>query len=108
VIEPGPVVIASFVGAVTTKIRPVVVLASPTYQQHRPDLIIGLLTSRRPSPLTPLDHALLDWTQANLAMPTYFRCYLGMCRAVAVRPVGRLSPRDWAAVQACLRRAVIA
>ena len=52
---PGDLVIAAFPGAHLTKTRPAVVLSTPEYHQHRPDVIVGLITSRDAEPLCPTD-----------------------------------------------------
>lgn len=47
-----------------------------------------------------------DWHAAGLKMPSAFRMYLGMKEKSAVRPVGKLSARDWQAVRDCAREAL--
>ena len=44
--KPGDVVIGAFPGADTTKIRPAVVLSTERYHRHRPDVIVGLVTTQ--------------------------------------------------------------
>jgi mRNA-degrading endonuclease toxin of MazEF toxin-antitoxin module len=44
-IQPGDVVLAEFVGARETKVRPLVVISTQLFHQHHPDLIVGLLTT---------------------------------------------------------------
>src|SRR3990172_6645475 len=104
--EPGDVVTMDFVGAVATKRRPVVVVSSRLYHQHRPDVILGSLTTQVRSAVSPTDHVLLDWAEAGLHRPSAFRAYLGTALASRVEVIGRLSDRDWRAVQACLARAL--
>ena len=48
--DPGDVV-----GATGTKRRPPVVVSSALYYQHRPDLVLGVLTSQVSRATTPLD-----------------------------------------------------
>ena len=39
-------VVGVLVGAQETKVRPAVVIASPTYLAERPDAVVGILTSQ--------------------------------------------------------------
>src|SRR5436190_707889 len=61
----------------TIKRRPAVVVSSPLYHQHRPDLISGVLTSQVSRATTPLDYVLADWASAGLRQPSTFRAYFG-------------------------------
>ncbi len=100
--EPGDVVTVDFVGATGLKRRPAVVVSSRLYHKHRPDLILAVLTSQVSDARSPTDYILQDWREAGLHRPTAFRSYLGMAVRGAVRPVGRLSDRDWQEVHARL------
>ena len=104
--KPGSVVIATLAGAVETKLRPAVVLSSELYQQHRPDLVLGVLSTRPSDPAAPFNYALQDWAEAGLQRPSTFRTYLGMAPADQVRILGELSERDWEGVQSCLALAL--
>jgi mRNA interferase MazF len=53
--DPGDVVTVDFVGATGTKRRPAVVVSSALYHHHRPDLVLGVLTSQVSRATTPLD-----------------------------------------------------
>ena len=101
--DPGDVVTVDFVGATGTKRRPAVVVSSAFYHQHRPDLVLGVLTSQVSRATTPLDYVLADWARAGLRQPSAFRAYFGMATPAAVRVIGHLSARDWEGIQACLR-----
>ena len=68
--KPGDVVIVAFPGAQLTKTRPAIVLSTEDYHRHRPDVIVGIITTQTPQPLTPTDCALLDWKQAGLHAPS--------------------------------------
>ena len=94
--DPGDVVTVDFVGATGTKRRPAVVVSSALYHQHRPDLVLGVLTSQVSRATTPLDYLLQDWASAGLRQPSAFRAYFGMATPAAVRVIGHLSARDWA------------
>lgn len=103
--DPGDVVTVDFVGATGTKRRPAVVISSALYHQHRPDLVLGVLTSQVSRATTPLDYILEDWSSAGLRQPSAFRAYFGMATLASVRGIGHLSARDWEGIQACLARA---
>jgi mRNA interferase MazF len=104
--KPGDVVTADFVGATGVKRRPVVVVSSDLYHTHRPDLILGVLTTQITSATTPTDYLLQDWASAGLHSPSAFRTYFGMAQPAAVQVIGHLSDRDWQGVQACLALAL--
>src|SRR5712691_267925 len=103
--NPGDVVTVDFGGATGTKRRPDVVVSSALYHHHRPDPVLGVLTSQVSRATTPLDYLLQDWSNAGLRQPSAFRAYFGMATPVSVQVIGHLSARDWAGVQACLMRA---
>jgi mRNA interferase MazF len=106
-LSPGDVVIADFVGAVSTKRRPALVVSNNLYHAHRPDVILAVLTSDVASAAGPTDYVLNDWAAASLVKPTAFRAYLMTELATnVVRVIGRLSAADWQQVQARLRLAL--
>jgi mRNA interferase MazF len=105
--DPGDVVTVDFIGATGPKRRPAVVVSSPLYHQHRPDLVLGVLTSQVSRATTPLDYVLEDWAHASLRQPSAFRAYFGMATPGAVRVIGHLSARDWQGVQTCLMHAFV-
>ncbi len=105
--QPGDVVIVRFPGSRETKIRPAVVISSSDYHRHRPDVILGLLTSQIDKAVTPMDHRLQDWTQAGLNSPSAFRSYLATMSSDDVKVVGRVTDRDHVAIMACIRRALV-
>jgi mRNA interferase MazF len=43
--EPGDIMTVDFPGATGVKRRPAVVVSSPLYHTHRPDVILGVITS---------------------------------------------------------------
>ena len=51
--KPGDVVVGVLAGALETKVRPAVVIASSTYLVERPDVLIGILTTRAPNRRPP-------------------------------------------------------
>lgn len=104
--QPGDVVSVDFVGATGMKRRPAVVVSSALYHSHRPDIVVAVLTTKFASATSPTDYVLQDWAAAGLRQPSAFRAYFGMDRPNAVGYIGRLSDRDWAAVQQCLARAL--
>ena len=58
-------ILATLPGAVETKVRPAVVISSTTYLTERPDVIVGILTSRIPSQAASSDYVLVDWQSAG-------------------------------------------
>jgi mRNA interferase MazF len=100
------VVTVDFPGATGLKRRPAVVVSSHLYHAHRPDLVLGVLTTQTASADTPTDYLLQDWQAAGLNRPSAFRAYFGMSERSAVRIIGRLSDRDWEGVRGCLERAL--
>ena len=77
--KPGDVIIATLPGAVQTKVRPAVVIASDTYLVERPDVIVGVLTSKIPSAPASTDYILADWHEAGLRAQSCFRAYMLPC-----------------------------
>ena len=104
--EPGDVVTVNFPGALGVKRRPAVVISTDTYHKTRPDVILALLTSRVAGATAPTDYLLQDWSTAGLNSPSAFRAFLATLPATNIVVIGRLSDRDWRAVQARLRIAL--
>ena len=63
-------------GAAETKVRPGVVVASELYLAERPDVLVGILTTKPPSHAGTTDYRLRDWQSAGLRAPSFFRAYL--------------------------------
>ena len=95
--------VGAFPGAQATKVRPAVVLSSELYQRHRPDVVVGLITTQPPKQMAPTDCELLDWQQAGLHQPSFFRLYPVTLPQREVRRIGRLSDDDWHSVFACFK-----
>ena len=104
--KPGDVIIAALPGAVETKIRPAVVIASDTYLVERPDVIVGVLTTRIPTPLASTDYLLADWRVAGLRAESCFRAYVLTLHRSNVTVIGHLSQRDWVEVKNRVRIAL--
>jgi len=96
-----------FPGANVTKRHPAIVLSSDDYHKSRPDVIIGLVTSKTASASGPTDCLLTDWSHASLRVPSAFRAYLFTTLRSNATPIGRLSDRDWAAVRQCVAAALV-
>src|SRR5258707_10045750 len=64
------------VGTQETKVRPAVVIASATYLAERPDVLVGILTTKLPKAPGTTDHILLDWRSAGLRAESCFRAYV--------------------------------
>lgn len=86
----------AFPGAQVTKTRPAVVLSTEDYHRHRPDVVVGLITTQAPT-----DCALRDWKQAGLHAASYFRLFPVTLPQREVRLIGRLSDSDWKSVRVC-------
>lgn len=105
-VQPGDVVRGLFPGAQGLKERPCVVISTEYYHAERQDVLLAVVTSQLRQAVSPLDYALLDWAEAGLQGPSLVRMYLGTREQSEVRPVGRLSERDWAQVRLRLQLSV--
>lgn len=106
-VTAGDVIVLNFPGVTGVKRRPAVVLSSAAYHSSRPDVIVGLITSRQAADLSGTDYALLDWEEAGLHKASVFRSFFAtLPRSAHQRVVGRLSERDWAAVRACAKKSL--
>lgn len=103
--KPGDVVVGVLEGAAETKVRPAVVIASKAYLAERPDVLVGILTTRRPRHAASTDYALLDWQVAGLRAASWFRAYVLTVHRSELTAIGQLSERDWEAVRECVGRA---
>jgi mRNA interferase MazF len=101
-LSAGDTVLVDFPGATGIKRRPAVVLSTPLYHLHRPDVIVGLLTTKVHMTTAPTDYVLQDWAAAGLHQPSAFRSYIVTPDDGSLPSMGRLSARDWQTVQACL------
>ena len=75
--------------------RPAVVLSTAVYHRHRPDVVLGLITTRPPDPVCPTDCEIKNWRVAGLHVPSCFRLYLVTLLQRNARVVGRLEDDDW-------------
>lgn len=103
--KPGDVVVGMLAGAAETKIRPAVVIASGTYLVERPDVLVGILTTKLPRPAASTDYVLLDWQAAGLRSPSCFRAYVVTIHLSDLTVIGHLSEQDWSQVKARVRTA---
>jgi hypothetical protein len=106
-LKPGDVIIATLPGAVETKVRPAVVIASNTYLVERPDVIVGVPTSKIPAAPASTDYILADWQEAGLRAQSCFRAYVPTLHRSNATLIGRLSRRDWAEVKIRVRLALV-
>lgn len=104
--KPGDVVVGLLPGAAETKVRPGVVVASELYLAERPDVLVGILTTKPPSHAGTTDYRLRDWQSAGLRAPSFFRAYLLTIYRSNVTVIGSLSERDWESVRICIRSAL--
>jgi mRNA interferase MazF len=98
-------VVGVLVGAHETKVRPAVVISSATYLAERPDVLVGILTTKLPRALSTTDCILLDWQSAGLRTESCFRAYVLTAHRSELNIIGHLSARDWDSVRACVRAA---
>jgi mRNA interferase MazF len=92
-------------GIAETKVRPAVVIASEGYLRDRPDVLVGIVTSRIPARLASSDYVLRDWRAAGLRTESCFRVFVLTVLRSELTVVGRLSDNDWSHVKACVRNA---
>jgi mRNA interferase MazF len=104
-LRPGDVVVGVLAGALETKVRPAVVIASSTYLVERPDVLVGILTTKTPKPVTSTDCILIDWRLAGLRAESHFRAYVLTMHRSELTVIGHLSDRDWSHVRARVRAA---
>jgi len=102
-VKSGDVVIGLLLGARIAKVRPAVVLSSELYLRERPDAMVGILTTQTPLPPASTDYVLRDWQAAGLRMVSWFRLYLITVQQADLSNIGRVSPHDWAEIQARIR-----
>ena len=97
--EPGDVVFLPFPyrDQLAESVRPAVVVSRKEFNQ-RGDLIVAAVTTH--APRWPTDVALLDWQAANLVKPSTVRMLIAtVAETRIVHHAGRLTDRDWAAIQ---------
>ena len=92
-------------GALETKVRPAVVISSSTYLVERPDVLVGILTTKTPKTATSTDCLLMDWQLAGLRVESCFRAYVLTTHRSELTVIGHLSDRDWTRVKSCVRAA---
>ena len=106
-LKAGDVVVADFPGITGVKRRPAVVVSTDAYHSHRPDVILGAITTNLAAAITPMDYTLNDWAAAGLHHPSVFRSFLvTLPQAQVLAAIGHLSDKDWVAVQGRLQRAI--
>jgi len=104
---PGDVNLIDFPGVQGVKQRPGIVVSSATYHIARPDVVIGLCTSKIGVATSPTDYLLQDWAAAGLKVPTAYRSFFATLPAATVqRVLGHLTDLDWAEIQLRLRLAL--
>ena len=103
--KPGDVVVGILEGAIQTKVRPAVVIASATYLIERPDVLVGILTTRPPKPPASSDCSLQDWQAAGLRAESHFRAYVLTVHRSELTIIGHPSGSDWNSVKACVGNA---
>jgi mRNA interferase MazF len=105
-LRPGDVITVEFPGVELTKRRPAIVVSTEDYHRHRPDVIVGLLTSQTQDATALTDYVLQDWANAGLHRPSAFRTFLATLPAKVITRIGHCSDRDWQAIQDSLRMSI--
>jgi len=104
-VKPGDVVIGILTGAIETKVRPAVVIASETYLREHPDVLVAILTTKIPRRLAQSDYVLEEWQSAGLRTESCFRAYVLTVHVSELTVIGHLSERDWKGVLSCVQSA---
>ena len=106
-LRAGDVLVVNFPGVTGVKRRPALVLSSAEYHASRPDVVVGLITSRTSAALGTTDCVLQDWKQAGLHKASVFRSFFAtLPRSSQLVVVGHLTERDWASVRGCVKSAL--
>ena len=106
--QRGDVILVQFPfsSASGAKERPALVLSTTVYHDQWDELLTAALTYRAPKTLRPTDCGLQDWRAAGLSVPSWTRSHLATVhRALILRKLGQITPRDLQAVETCLRAA---
>lgn len=84
-----------FTNLQAAKQRPAVIISSPTYQQHRPDVILMAITSQIRQPLATGEAVLQDWQAAGLMKPSVLKPLIATIeQSRIVKTMGQLSTAD--------------
>ena len=102
---PGDAVVGVLQGASVTRVRPAVVIASTTYLDERPDVLLGILTTKSPRTPASTDSLLACWQAAGLPALSWFRAYVLTIHRSELKVIGHLSEGDWSRVRTCVRTA---
>ena len=90
----------NFPGVTGTKRRPAVIVSSEVYHRERPDVILGIITSKIDFATASSDYLLQDWKTTGLRRPSAFRAFLvTLPRSAITARLGHLSEPDWRAVR---------
>lgn len=92
-------------GAVETRVPSAVLIASTAYLAERPDVLVGILTTRVRRPPASSDYALQDWKVAGLRAASIFRAYVLTVHRSELTIIGHLSDHDWNNVKVCVGNA---
>ena len=105
--KTGDVVLVSFpfTSLSTTKKRPAVVVSCLDYQSNRPDIILLAITSQIRQPFSFGEGPISDWQKAGLLKPSVFKPLIATIeQSLIIRSMGKLTPRDFQALQQILGR----
>jgi mRNA interferase MazF len=102
----GDVVLVAFVFADETgkKLRPAVIISTPTYHRKRQEAIVAAITSNVKR-LTVGDHLIADWRGAGLLFPSLATGIIRTIRQTMIdRKLGTMPKPDMEAIDRELRR----
>lgn len=88
------------------KRRPAIVVSSSIYHRHRPDIIVGVVTSQTQKATALTDYVMKDWAEAGLHRPSAFRTFWATLAATVSTPIGHCSERDWRGIITSLEKAI--
>ncbi|MGB5594965.1 MAG: type II toxin-antitoxin system PemK/MazF family toxin [Crocosphaera sp.] len=99
----GDIVTVDFPGVKGIKRRPAVVLSSTIYNTSRPDVVLGLITTKT-AILGATDYLLKDWKLAGLRTESMFRSFIvTLPVSTKIVVIGHLSTRDLQGVRDSLK-----
>lgn len=103
---PGDLVTVDFPGVRGIKRRPAIVLSSNNYNSTRPDVILGLITSKTKN-LGSTDYTLQDWLEAGSKQSIFRSFIVTIPMPNNLMKIGRVSQRDWKDICNCLKASLL-
>lgn len=89
------------------KVRPAVVISSPSYHATQPDILLAAITSKLSASPDPLDYSLSNWRAAGLRYPSAFKPVLFTLEpGRVIFRIGKLTETDMKEIDNRLRLAL--